>query len=176
MVIIESKRLFLRTVNIDDVGNLYREIFSDIAVVKHTFGKQITNKTQAQTFIEKSCNFDGVFGLSAIVERASGNLIGLGGVLECSYLATLDYEFGFILGKKHWGKGYAREIGQAQIDFIKTQTNATRVLALVSPSNLNSLKTLKNLGLEYSTTLKAGDRGDRQVHILTLSRKEVGGA
>jgi len=168
-MIIESERLFLRNVTVGDVDDLYREIFSDLAVVKHTFGKEITSKVQAQNYILENTNTEGVFGLSAMIERDGGKLIGLGGVIECHYLDVVDYEFGFILGKSYWGKGYAKEIGRAQIDYIKDKTSATRALALVSSVNLGSVKTITNLGLEYLTSVETKGRGSRDVYIKYFS-------
>jgi len=51
MLIIESERLLLRRVNLDDVDDLYREVFSNLEVVQYTFGKEIKNKVQAQRAI-----------------------------------------------------------------------------------------------------------------------------
>jgi len=169
MVIIESERLLLRRVKLEDVDDLYREVFSDLEVVKHTFGKEIANRAQAQRYIIENCNTDAVFGLSALIERESGAVIGLGGVIECQYLDVLDYEFGFILGKSYWGKGYAKEIGRAQIEYIKAKTSAIRVLALVSSSNLSSVKTITNLGLEYLTCIETQGRGSRDVYVQYFS-------
>ncbi len=169
MLIIESERLLLRRVNLDDVDDLYREVFSNLEVVQYTFGKGIKNKVQAQSYILENCNTKGVFGLSALIERGSGKVIGLGGVMECQYLNVFDYEFGFILGKKYWGQGYAKEIGRAQIDYIKDNTSATRALALVSPSNLGSVKTIVSLGLEYLTSIDTKGRSSRDVYVQYFS-------
>ncbi len=166
MIIIESERLYLRTLSYADIDDLYTLIFSEKEVLKHTFGHALTNLAQVTEFLAESGNFNGVFGLSALVERNSGQLIGLAGVLESRHLTELDYEFGFILAKKYWGKGYAKEIGQAQIDFIGEQLNVSRVLAFVNQSNLASIKTIKRLGLEYLTTISLADRGEREVYVL----------
>lgn len=119
MKILETTRLILRTVNHEDIPQLYKKIFSDIEVIKLTFGNELFNLEECTKFIKENCNFDKEIGLSAIIEKQTNTLIGLGGVLQCEYLNQKDYEIGFILAKEFWGKGYATEIGQAQIDYVK---------------------------------------------------------
>lgn len=165
---IESSRLYLRRTVIADVDSLYHEVFSDRDVVKYTFGRDVDNLEQATAYVERHCNFDGQLGVSTLVERETTRVIGLGGVLECDYLGRRDYEFGFILGKNHWGKGYATEIGHAQIDFIDEHLKADRVIALASKDNSASIKTLKKLGLSYLKTVRTEGRGDRDVFVAKI--------
>lgn len=166
MNILTTNRLHLRTLKQNDIEDIYKKIFSQKEVVEHTFGKELLNFEQAKEFIKNNCNFNNQLGLSAIIETKTQKLIGLGGVLKCNYLQEEDYEFGFILCKESWGKGYATEIGQAQIEFIKDIIKAPRVLALASPQNQASIHTIKKLGLTYLKDIKTKDgRGVREVYI-----------
>ncbi|RXI36186.1 hypothetical protein CRU99_13560 [Malaciobacter mytili] len=169
MKILETTRLILRTVNHEDIPQLYKKIFSDIEVIKLTFGNELFNLEECTKFIKENCNFDKEIGLSAIIEKQTNTLIGLGGVLQCEYLNQKDYEIGFILAKEFWGKGYATEIGQAQIDYVKNKIKASRVIALVDSSNTSSINAIKKLNLSYFTKVKTKDsRGDREVYILNF--------
>lgn len=169
MKILETTRLILRTVKKEDIPQLYKKIFSDKEVIKLTFGNELFNLEECAEFIEKNCNFDKEIGLSAIIEKQTNTLIGLGGVLQCNYLNQKDYEIGFILAKESWGKGYATEIGQAQIDYVKNKIKASRVIALVDSSNTGSINAIKKLNLSYFSKVKTKDsRGDREVYILNF--------
>ena len=170
MIIIESERLYLRTITEHDIADLHNRIFSNEEVVRHTFGSEISDISDTKSFIDKQGNFDGQYGLSALIERESDTIIGLAGVLQCNYLEQPDYEIGFILATQFWGKGYAKEIGQAQIDFIKKETSANRVLAIAGSENHGSIKTIKSLGLNYLTTINVKDRGERQVFMAAINR------
>lgn len=120
MNIIETQRLIIRNTKTEDIEELYKQVFSNDEVVKYTFGKELSSFEDVKSFVEKSCNFDKKLGLSTLVEKDSSKVIGLAGVIECDYLGNTDYEFGFILGSNFWGgRGYATEIGQAQINYIK---------------------------------------------------------
>ncbi len=169
MKILETSRLILRTINKQDISQIYKKIFSDKQVVKLTFGNELFNLEECTKFIEENCNFNKEIGLSAIIEKQTNTLIGLGGVLQCEYLNQVDYEIGFILAKEFWGKGYATEIGQAQIDYVKNKIKASRVIALVDSSNTGSINAIKKLNLSYFTKIKTKDsRKDREVYILNF--------
>lgn len=166
MNILETQRLIIRNTKIEDTEELYKQVFSNDEVVKYTFGKELSSFDDVKDFIEKNCNFDKKLGLSTLVEKDSSKVIGLAGVIECNYLDSVDYEFGFILGSDFWGKGFATEIGQAQIDYIKDVIKAKRVLALAHKENEASVKCINKLGLEYITTISTENRGDREVFSL----------
>ncbi|WP_294961091.1 GNAT family N-acetyltransferase [Sulfurimonas sp.] len=168
MIILQSDRLILRTSKIEDANTLHREIFSNKNVVKNTFGKELFNLQETKAFIKNSCYLDSKLGLNTLVEKESGEIIGLAGVLKCSYLGQVDYEFGFILAETYWGKGYASEIGKAQIDFVKNELKEKRVLALVHKENVSSLKCIQRLNLHFIKTVSTKDRGDREVYIKEL--------
>lgn len=164
-MLIQSDRLFIRNTVLEDIPALYGLIFSDREVVKHTFGREVDSPEAAQQYIEQHCNFSGEFGLATLIERQSDNVIGLSGVIESNYLGRTDYEFGFILGREYWGKGYATEIGQAQIDYIREVLQADRVIALAATDNISSIRTIAKLGLTKSSTLNTPNRGERYVFI-----------
>jgi len=166
LTILETKRLKLRTLTLSDIKTLYNLVFLDKEVVKYTFGNEFKTFLEVENFIKQNCNFDSNLGLSIIEEKEKKQIIGLAGVIKCNYLGKKDYEFGFILGKNYWNKGFATEIGQAQIDFVKDTLKEKRVLALAHKKNTSSIKCLKKLGLEYIKTVSTKNRGDREVYIL----------
>lgn len=168
MNIIETQRLIIRNTKIEDIEDFYKQVFSNDEVVKHTFGNELSSFEDVKNFVEKNCNFDKKLGLSTLVEKDSSKVIGLAGVIECEYLGNTDYEFGFILGSNFWGKGFATEIGQAQIEYVRNVIKAKRVLALAHKDNEASIKCINKLGLEYITTIATKNRGDREVFSLNF--------
>ena len=71
-------------------------------------------------------------------------LMGFAGILEFEYKNTKEYEFGFVLAKDFWGKGYATKIGKAQIDFAFRDMGLKRIYALTNPKNIASKAPLPN--------------------------------
>ncbi|AXX92032.1 acetyltransferase [Malaciobacter molluscorum LMG 25693] len=169
MTILTTKRLILRTFTKLDIDTLYEDVFKCSDVVKYTFGNENFSYEQTKNFINNNCNFKDKIGLSIIEKKDTNEIIGLGGVLQCEYLDEIDYEIGFILAKRFWKKGFAKEIGQAQIDFIKDKLKAKKALALVDTNNTASIKTIKSLGFNYLKSVKTTDsRKQRDVYILNF--------
>lgn len=165
MQLLETNRLILRNTVDEDIETLYELVFKDQEVVQHTFGKEMFDFEQTKEFVKNNCNFDKEYGLSTLIEKESNEIIGLGGVVQCQYLDQTDYEFGFILAKKAWGKGYATEIGQAQIEFVKNKLKESRVLALASPDNKGSIHTIEKLGLKHVKDIHTPNRGVRALYL-----------
>lgn len=166
MTILESQRLVLRNTTDDDITTLYTEIFENDDVVKFTFGNDLKSFEEVKDFIQTNCNYTDKLGLSTLVEKQSDKIIGLAGIISCEYLEQTDYEFGFILSENFWGKGYGKEIGIAQIEYIKNEIKAKRVLALAHKDNIPSCKLINKLGLEYIKTVPTNGRGNREVFKL----------
>ncbi|WP_060826065.1 GNAT family N-acetyltransferase [Sulfurospirillum cavolei] len=154
----KTERLRLRTLNQEDSKTLYELIFSDKDVIKYTFGKDTISEQNVYEYVKQ-------IGLKVLENNTSKEIIGLAGVLPCSYLQADDYEFGFILAKKFWGLGYASEIGRAQIASIKNSFTQNRAIATVSPENIASIKCLEKLGLKYEKTIFT-DRGEKLIYVI----------
>ncbi len=154
----ETQRLTLREINKEDITALYELIFSDKDVVKYTFGKNNIAKQEIYEYVKQ-------IGLQVLESNNKKEIIGLAGILPCSYLQEDDYEFGFILAKKFWGLGYASEIGRAQIESIKNSLSHKRAIATVSPENTASIKCLEKLGLKYEKTILT-DRGKKLIYLI----------
>lgn len=167
MEILTTKRLSLRTLKEEDFLTLYTKVFSDYEVVKNTFGSSMFSKEETFEFLKTNGNFDKQLGLSALIEKQTNKIIGLAGVLKCEYLEQIDYEIGFILEKESWNKGYAKEIGFAQIEFIKNILKQKRAIALVSNNNQASIKSLEKLNFKYEKTIEV-KRGERLIYSLVF--------
>lgn len=162
MEILNTDRLILRTMNENDFEPLYKIIFSDIEVTKHTFGSSNFSFDECVEFLKENGNFSKKLGLSVLVEKNTNKIIGLAGVLECEYLNCKDYEIGFILERNSWGKGYAKEIGLAQCKQIKEELKQKRALAVAHKDNISSIKCLEKMGFKYVKSVEA-KRGEREV-------------
>lgn len=72
------------------------------------------------------------------------------GVTGFRYLQNIKKtEIGLKLLPKHWGKGYATEIGNALIHYGLTQLKLNEIIAMADPNNTRSVKSLENLGMTF---------------------------
>lgn len=166
MDIIVTDRLVLRSVFDSDLGPLHDIVFSSPEVMSKAFAGKPLTINEATNFFATSFDQDGNGKqLGVLTLKNSGTIIGFAGLLECSVLGQRDYEIGFVLGRDYWGKGYASEIGHAQIEYGFELLGCSRLLALVVPKNKASISVLLKIGMRHHSTVETKDRGTKGIYI-----------
>ena len=90
----------------------------------------------------------------ALIECASGDLIGDAGVGLIEGIGP-EYELGYTLGTRWWGRGYATEAARAVREYALGELGLPEVLALVRPDNAASIHVLEKIGMERVGTREA---------------------
>jgi len=131
--------------------------------MKHLAGLPLGREQAAKVF-DEVFDHDGT-GLKpgVLVELQTGEMLGYAGLMPCSALGENDYELGFVLRREAWGKGYAKEIGIAQLEFGFRTTDRSRLLAQVRPANTASVSALRKLGMNFVKEYDRPERGTWQV-------------
>ena len=90
----------------------------------------------------------------ALVERESGQLIGDAGLGLIEGIGP-EFELGYTLGPRWWGRGYATEAARAVRDHAFGSLALPELLALVRPGNAASINVLEKIGMERAGTRNA---------------------
>jgi [ribosomal protein S5]-alanine N-acetyltransferase len=169
-VVLTTARMVMRAIGEADIAQLHDKIFSVPSVMSWVFGGTVLSRPEAERFIRANFNFKAApVGLGALVEKASGELIGFAGLTPCQILSGDDLEFGFVLAREAWGRGLATEVGQAQLALGFEQLGRSRLLALASADNTASISTLKKLGMRHRLDVIPSGRSPRRVYSLDAS-------
>jgi ribosomal-protein-alanine N-acetyltransferase len=169
--IITTDRLVLRSVGDADLGQLYDLVFSDPEVMLHAFKGGTLSEKNAADFVKNTFDHDGNGKqLRVLTLKNSGSIVGFSGLLECSILGCSipgkpDYEIGFVLGREFWGRGYATEIGIAQIKYGFDLAGCDRLLGVVTSKNEASRSALTKIGMSHHSTVETEQRGMREVYM-----------
>jgi RimJ/RimL family protein N-acetyltransferase len=83
------------------------------------------------------------YGLWAVEERASGELIGRIGCYNPG--GWPGFEVGWTLRRNSWGKGYATEGAQAAMRFAFEELGQPHVISLMHPENERSIRVAERL-------------------------------
>ena len=165
--VITSDRLILRSAHEDDLEILHRIVFSDPEVMSQAFYGKTFTKEKAAEFFYHHFDFNGSGTQAGVLTlKESGEIIGFAGLIASTELGEQDYEIGFVLGRDYWGKGYATEIGLAQIKYGFEVVGCPRLLGMVLPENEASKAALIKLGMTYSITVDMEGRGKREAYII----------
>ena len=167
--ILSTQRLLLRPCVPEDVQPLHDRVFSNPVVMRFVFSGATFSPEQSAKFIHERFGLDnnGV-GFAALVERSSNEVIGFSGLVRTRAIAEDDLELGFVLGQSSWGRGYATEIGRGQIEFGLQQLRRRRLLALVDPDNISSIRVVEKLGMKHDRNVHVDGRGVRCVYRIEL--------
>jgi [ribosomal protein S5]-alanine N-acetyltransferase len=163
---LETQRLLFRGIRDADIDLLVGMLASP-KVTQWLFSGAPMDTISARLFIEKEFTFgDKLIGLGTLCEKTPDRFIGFAGIIPCRYLDVEDFEFGFALNEDSWGKGYATEIGQAQIKYSFANLPVDRLLALAHPRNLASLKVIEHIGMRFLKEILTEQRGPRLVYAI----------
>jgi RimJ/RimL family protein N-acetyltransferase len=167
LVILTTPRLILRAAFEEDISILRDLIFGDSDVMRFAFSGAPMAGDAAEDFIRRFFTFGrSLTGFAVLTEKPAGEIIGFAGLAPCGALGADDFEIGFVLARRAWGRGIATEIGEAQLVFGFEQLKCGRLLGLVDPRNAPSIHALEKLGMCHRATIADPKRGSRGVYVI----------
>ncbi len=147
-VVIETKRLLLRTFTIEDAELVY-ELNKDPEVTEFT-GDPIRDIDHAREVLEKIILPQYALynhGRWAVHLKPDLQFIGWCGLKARPERNEIDLGYRFI--RSFWGNGYATEAAYACLKYGFENLELKRIVGRAMPQNLASLKVLENCGMSY---------------------------
>lgn len=147
LTIKETERLLIRPLSINDV-DIWKNFVSDKNAIKYfPFIKPENPQLEAEVWIQKQLDRykENRFGLMALIEKSSGNLVGQSGLLRQNIDDKNEVEIGYSLLPDYWRKGFAIEAVRTfkQLAFEKNFCDS--LISIIHIENIPSQKVaLKN--------------------------------
>lgn len=155
---LETERLILRRVTMDDVESAFKNWVNDervtlfltwqshgnTSVTKKVFGAWVDSYASNETY------------QWVIVPKDFGEPIGTITGMRIDNVNN-KLEIGYCIGYDFWGKGYTAEALKRVISFFFTEVKADRIVARHAKENPNSGKVMQKAGMKYVTTLPKAD-------------------
>ena len=150
MKILETARLILRHLepaDLDDLFALYRD-----PEIRRYFPDGTL--TYAETKAELEWFLNGhpqhpELGLWATIDKATNQFIGRCGLLPWTIDGRFEVEVAYLISKTQWGQGLGSEVAQGIRDYAFTQLNLTRLVCLIDPENLASIRVATKMGMTF---------------------------
>jgi RimJ/RimL family protein N-acetyltransferase len=113
------------------------------------------------------------FGVEALIDRASGTMLGWAGLAVPHFLPDLlpVVEVGWRLASAYRGRGLATEAGGAAVDWGFTEAGLPRIVSIYEPENEPSGRVMERLGFTYLLTTTATTSGEKVV-VTELTRAQ----
>lgn len=167
-MILETPRLLLREWTQADYPDL-AEILQDpevMAAYEHDFSPE-----DVQQWLDRQRRrYTGHgFGLWAAQKKDTGEIVGQAGLSMQPCEGKSVLEIGYLLKKRFWHQGYAREAAEACRQYAFTHLRAPRVYAIIKADNLRSIQVAEHIGMtpqtSFFTRYYSGDR----LHVLYMA-------
>ena len=84
------------------------------------------------------------YGMWAVESKETGEFVGRAGFIYPA--GWPGFELGWVLGKPHWGKGYASEAARAALRYAFDVLKRDRVISLIRPDNAPSIRVAEAIG------------------------------
>jgi ribosomal-protein-alanine N-acetyltransferase len=148
MVILETKRLTLRHLEVGDLDALYR-LYRDPQIRAYF---PDGTRTLAETREELECFLEGhhtppELGLWATVERNTGAFLGRCGLLPWTIDGKPEVELAYLIDKSRWREGLASEAARGIIQHARTELHLKRLICLIMPGNVASAAVATKVGM-----------------------------
>jgi ribosomal-protein-alanine N-acetyltransferase len=171
MKVIETERLYLREMTVEDAENLYL-LNLDTEVIKYTGDKSFENIENAKIFLQKYDHYEKYgFGRWAVLHKENHDFLGWCGLKYTVELDEVDIGFRFL--KQHWNKGYATESARAALNFGFDKYELTTIVGRAMLENLASIKVLEKLGLKYVKSQNFNEENGVIYQIERMPKSEI---
>ena len=168
-IILETARLFLREMDMNDFDALYR-MLADTESMRHypyTF-----DKAHVRAWIERNMDRYRVngFGLWAVCLKGSGEMIGDCGLTLQSINGNVLPEIGYHIRSDFQRRGYAKEAAKAVRDWAFRNTDHPALYSYCKYTNEPSIRTAKSIGMHFDSDYP--DEANGTTHVSVISKED----
>ena len=149
MKVLETERLSLRRMNLDDAAFMLR-LVNEPSWLEFIGDKGVRSLEDARTYLRNGpmdlyARYG--FGHYMVERKADGVQVGTCGLIKRDTLQDVDIGFAFL--PEHWGQGYALEAARAVLEHGFRDFGLQRIVAITSPHNVASGKLLERIGMTF---------------------------
>jgi len=156
MVILETKRLTLRHLEMGDLDALYR-LYRD-PQMRAYFPDGTRSLTETKEELEWFLHGHPdrpELGLWAAVERDTGAFLGRCGLLPMTIDGQAEVELAYMIDKARGGEGLATEAARGIVQHSRDQLGLRRLISLIMPGNAASTAVAIKAGMSFEREYKA---------------------
>ena len=166
--ILETERLFLREMTMDDFDALNAVLGDDDIMIHYPY---TFDEARVKSWIERNMNRyrDNGFGLWAVCLKDSGEMIGDCGLTLQNIEGEMLPEIGYHIRADKQGQGYAKEAALAVRDWAFANTDYPALYSYCKYTNVGSYKTAESIGMKF---LKEYPDADNEITHVSVIRRE----
>ncbi len=167
MNLIETERLYLRKLSIDNAGFIL-DLYTQPSFLQFIGDRGIRTLDDAHDFLSKKLieSYERFgFGLYLTLLKENDLPIGICGLVKRDSLADVDIGFAFL--PQYGSKGYAFESASAVLVYARNTLAIKRIAGITTPDNQASIHVLEKLGFKFEKMVKLSE-DDTQLKLFAL--------
>ena len=174
--ICESERVFLRPYTQADFVQLHR-ILSDKKTM-YAWGHGFSKKESQEWLDKQLAHYQQYgFGIWAIIEKQSGEIIGNVGLnyaeINLKGKTQEVVEIGYLLHRDFWNKGYGSEAARMCVKYGFETLGLEEVYCLIKEDNLSSIKVAQKLSMQKVGEYSKPYKGKKINHLVFKLKKNI---
>lgn len=168
--ILETERLFLREMTMDDFDALFA-VLGDKEIMQHY--PYSFDEERVRSWIERNMKryTDDGFGLWAVCLKDTGEMIGDCGLTLQNIDGTMLPEIGYHIRRDQQRKGYAKEAAMAVRDWAFQNTEYPALYSYCKYTNVGSFKTAESIGMHFEKEYE--DEANKITHVSVIRRDDL---
>ena len=145
----ESKRLIFRKLTQADIPTWQKFFVGNDRLRFLGIDPSKSSKVLAKEWIDRQLQrYEEGTGLLAVIEKSSGELIGMCGILHREIEEEREYEIAYSFLSNHWKKGYATEAAQQMKKFGIDTEMSDRFISIIHKENADSMAVAQRNGMK----------------------------
>ena len=142
----------LRKTKVADAEAIFREYAQDADVTKYVSWRAHQSVAETKNYV-RACSLAWNTGRAFhwVIERRSDQLL-MGMII--ARVNREKWELGFVLGRRHWDRGYMTEAVKAIIGWALNQADIYRVWAVCDIDNAASARVMEKAGMQREGILR----------------------
>jgi RimJ/RimL family protein N-acetyltransferase len=169
-IILETKRLILRHLIMDDLDELFA-LYRDPDIRRY-FPEGVKNYDDTKEELEWHMNGypdHPELGLWATVHKETNKFIGRCGLLPWEINSKLEVEIAYLLDKSFWHQGLATEAAMGIMKYAFEKLNLSRLICLIDPENIASQRVAQRIGMNLERKVDgiAGDNFSTLIYSIS---------
>ena len=173
MKILETERLLLRHLVLEDLDSLY-ELYRDPQVTRFIPDAPTSieeTREELEWFLNGHPNHPEL-GLWATIYKESGRFIGRCGLLPWTIEGKQEVEVATTIAREFWGLGLGTEAAQAVLDYAFDQLHIERLICLIEPENTASQRVASKIGMSLEREVDGIGGDGIPTWIYSIERQE----
>ncbi|HET7142797.1 MAG TPA: GNAT family N-acetyltransferase [Anaerolineales bacterium] len=170
--ILETERLLLRRLILDDLNDLFM-LYSNPEIRKY-FPEGVLTYEQTKEELEWFLNGHPKhpeLGLWATIHKGTGKFIGRCGLLPWTIEGQNEVEIAYLLDKAFWKQGLGTEAAQGIQQYGFEQLKVSRLICMIDPGNVASQRVAERIGMTFEKKVDEYEGDHTPFFIYSINKK-----